>query len=67
MSDLKNELYQFLANISATYSLLYQTKTHLTNHKKNTLEMWKGKTSQYLFIWHVLRSFRPAVIARNRR
>ena len=67
MSDLKNELDQFLANISATYSLLYQTKTHLTNHKKNTLEMWKGKTSQYLFIWHVLRSFRPAVIARNRR
>ena len=67
MSDLKNELDQFHANISATYSLLYQTKTHLTNHKKNTLEMWKGKTSQYLFIWHVLRSFRPAVIARNRR
>ena len=27
----------------------------------------KGKTSQYLFIWNVLRSFRPAVIARNRR
>ena len=44
MSDLKNELDQFLGNISATQSLLRQTKSHLTNHKKNSLEGWKDIT-----------------------
>ena len=45
MSKLKIELDKFLASISATQSLMFQSKTHLTNYKKVTLKRFKDRNS----------------------
>lgn len=47
MNQLKIELDKFLDGISATQSLLFQTTTHLKNHKKNLLKGWEGTTSNH--------------------